>query len=176
MSEARLDLPALSPRERAELLAESQRLVALGRLDARTGPRLGMLALALGRAETRPNALTMYAAADCQPLLAGSLLEPLIGAVYGERASEAIWAALRGLTPAEQPAPEPTPATPAESELLPQGFTIDGETLEQNAQRAVVQRLHASVERRPIFAAAITAHREGRLDAWMAGEPRARRG
>lgn len=176
MSEARLDLPALSPRERAELLAESQRLMALGRLDARTGPRLGMLALALGTPSTRPNALTLYAAADCQPLLAGSLVEPLIEAICGERTTEATWAALRGLAPVVEPEAPPTPAPSEASELLPEGFTIDGETLRENAQRAVIQRLHASVERRPLFAAAITAHRESRLDAWMAGEPRARRG
>ena len=57
---------------------------------------------------------------------------------------------------------------------MPAGFKIDGETLEENALRAVVQRIHASAERRPMFAAAITAHREGRLAEWMATEPRAR--
>ena len=57
---------------------------------------------------------------------------------------------------------------------MPAGFKIDGERLLDNTMNANVLRLHASVERRPLFAAAVTAHREGRLAEWMATEPRAR--
>ena len=188
-------LPALTDRERAEVLAEAQRLMSRGLLDGRTAPRLGMLALGLGRPATRPQALLLYAgAADCVPLVAGSLVEPLMSATYGERLDVLARAALRLLVareadgdpePAQEPAapqnateraqgPVPGAAPEQGPGLLPAGFTIDGETLEQNALRAVVQRIHASVERRPVFAAAITAHREGRLAEWMATEPRAR--
>lgn len=169
-------LPALTVRERGELFAEAERLRALGRLDARTAPRLGMIALGLGLPALRPSALTMYAAADCIPLLAGSMVEPLVQAALGAEADGAIWAALRSLAPAA-PAPEPAPAPERPPELLPDGFTIDGESLLDNARRtAGAVKSHASVERRPLFAAAIEAHRAGRLAEWMAGEPRARVG
>ena len=175
--------------ERDELIAEWSRLHAMGHDNPRTYTRIA--AACIGLCSQDAGVLRLYHAIGCDVLGLGADLWTALGKAHGADLPGLIDAALESLRAAAETQAQAahkarqdalqrvqTSAAVSRAEelagapLLPPGFTIGGWDLVRLARAVQANPGDVRIAQvRQVFAAAVEAHRAGRLGEWIDAHP-----